>query len=154
ERDSAFDADLERAAGLRAGDRWKEAGDALDQAATRLPSPSAEQRRRLERARADLDLARELDRVRLDKVLDRSEVRSPRADPAYESAFARAGVGRLADDPRGVAARVAASAVRENLRAALDDWASTTDQPGRRTWVLDVARRVDPDSPHNRYRDP
>jgi serine/threonine-protein kinase len=43
-----------------------------------------------------------------------------------------------------VAARVGASNIRRALVAALDDWALCTSDPSRRKWLLEVARRADP----------
>jgi tetratricopeptide (TPR) repeat protein len=64
------------------------------------------------------------------------------------------GLGEVGDDPEAVAARVRAAAVREQLVAALDDWAWVSQDAGRGQWVLGVARRVDPDPWRDRFRDP
>ena len=77
-----------------------------------------------------------------------------RADRDYESAFREAGVGAIGDDPEGVARRIAASTVREPLLAALADWSACATLESRRAWVLEVARRVDPEPWRNRARDP
>src|SRR5207244_3221934 len=52
-----------------------------------------------------------------------------------------------------VAARVRASAVRSRLVAALDDWAGVTADPRRLTWLLEAARRADPNPLRDRLRD-
>ena len=77
-----------------------------------------------------------------------------RADRAYEAAFREANLGTPDDDPAGVGARVAASAVRAPVVAALDDWAACAADGRRRAWVLGVARRADPDAWRDRARDP
>jgi serine/threonine-protein kinase len=77
-----------------------------------------------------------------------------RADRDYEAAFRDAGLGAVGDDPQAVAARVAASAARESLVAALDDWAVCAADAPRRAWLLGVARRADPDAWRDRVRDP
>ena len=77
-----------------------------------------------------------------------------RADRAYEAAFREARVGTPDDDPAAVAARVAASAARRPVVAALDDWAVCAADGRRRAWVLGVARRADPDAWRDRARDP
>src|SRR5262249_36539946 len=46
------------------------------------------------------------------------------------------------------------AAVREQLVAALDDWARLSQDAARGQWVLGVARRVDPDPWRDRFRDP
>ena len=77
-----------------------------------------------------------------------------RADRNYESAFREAGFGAIGDDPAGVAARIAASAARLPLVAALDDWAICAADERRRAWVLGVAQNADPDAWRGRARDP
>jgi tetratricopeptide (TPR) repeat protein len=46
------------------------------------------------------------------------------------------------------------SAVRAQLVAALDDWASATADHRRRAWLLEVARRAEPGDWGDRFRDP
>jgi tetratricopeptide (TPR) repeat protein len=53
-----------------------------------------------------------------------------------------------------VAARVRASAVREEVVAALDAWAGITWDGPRRAWLLAVARAADPDPGRDRLRQP
>jgi tetratricopeptide (TPR) repeat protein len=62
-----------------------------------------------------------------------------------------AGVG---GDTREAAAWVRGTAVHEALVAALDDWAACARQRQRRDWLLEVARRADPDPWRDRVRDP
>ena len=77
-----------------------------------------------------------------------------RADRDYETAFHDAAFGEIDDDPKAVAARVAASAAREPAVAALGDWAVSAADDRRRAWALTVARRADPDPWRDRVRDP
>jgi serine/threonine-protein kinase len=72
----------------------------------------------------------------------------------YEEALAKAGLGRPGDESGSAAARVRDSAVREEIVAALDDWASITPDPARRAWLLAVARGADPDPSRDRLRQP
>ena len=51
-------------------------------------------------------------------------------------------------------AAVRASAVRAEIVAALDDWASLTPDLRRREWLLAVARGADPDAVRDRLRQP
>jgi serine/threonine-protein kinase len=120
-----------------------------------------EQLARLEQARRDLELTERLDAIHLNRtavVAGHFDVRSnkSRADREYETAFREVGFGEVGDGPEGVAARVAASNIRDALVAALDDWAVCATDPSRQSWVLEVARRANPDptGPHNRLRDP
>ena len=49
---------------------------------------------------------------------------------------------------------MSASAVKEQILAALDDWAAWTNNRKRLAWLLSAARRADPDSNNGRFRDP
>ena len=49
---------------------------------------------------------------------------------------------------------VSDSAIREALVAALDNWAACAGTPSRRNWLLEVARRADPDPWRDRVREP
>jgi serine/threonine-protein kinase len=117
-------------------------------------------RRRLGQARHDLDLVVQLDAIHLNRVssVDQEDFNTAPADADrnYEVAFQHAGLGEVQDDPADVAARVRGSAVRGALVAALDDWAVSVTDTDRRRWLLDVARRADPDREgwRDRARDP
>jgi tetratricopeptide (TPR) repeat protein len=63
-------------------------------------------------------------------------------------------LGRVGDDSEALAARLRDSAVRAEVVAALDDWASLTQERERRAWLLEVARGADPDSTRDRLRQP
>ncbi len=102
-------------------------------------------------------LAQRLDdaRTRAAKLVDPDGIFDPAAaEPLYMSAFADAGLGRDGDDSEAVAAAVRASAVRGEIVAALDDWASMTPDLRRREWLLAVARGADPDEVRDRLRQP
>ena len=77
-----------------------------------------------------------------------------RADRDYAEAFRDQGLGEPPDDPEGAAARVRASKWAAHLVAALDDWVVCAADPARQHWLLDVARRADPDPWRDRVRDP
>ena len=111
-------------------------------------------RRERDPARRDQSLVARMDVIhlarsslvggRLNPAADR-RFNYARADRDYESAFREAGVGLIGDDTEGVARRIAASTVREPLLAALADWSACATLESRRVWVLEVARRVDPE---------
>ncbi len=156
QRRQAVAAALDEVARLQEQARWAEARAVLGQARGRLGTggpPDLEAR--LDRARRGLDLVVRLDAIRLKRAtvvegkLDRAG-----ADREYGLAFEQAGLGRVGDDPDGVARRVAATAVRGAVVASLDDWASCAQTDGRRAWVLGVARRADPDPDRDRLRAP
>jgi serine/threonine-protein kinase len=105
---------------------------------------------RIRSANAELDLAERLDSIRMNAVVvldDRIDFASglARADREYEAAFAEAGIGRLDEVPHIVAERIQASPIKRVLVAALDDWASCAKGKRRQSWIVEVARRADPD---------
>ena len=145
-----------QAEGLRKRYHFHVARELLEQARQLLgPAGPDDLRRQVDQARADLELVEGLDSARM---------RAPNAaggrfeaadlDPLYEEAFAKAGLGRPGDDGEAVAGRVRGSAVSAEIVAALDDWASVTQGPARRAWLLAVARRADPDPVRDRLRQP
>ena len=76
------------------------------------------------------------------------------AEALYEEAFAKVGLSRRGDNSEAMAARVRNAAVRVEIVAALDDWASITQDQSRRAWLLAVARGADPDPLRDRLRQP
>jgi serine/threonine-protein kinase len=136
--------------------RWAEARAALTQAASRLGGHgSADLAERVRQAQAELDLVARLDAIRLERATwVEGHFIYGQADRDYEAAFREAGLGEVHDDPEEVAARVQSSAVREALVAALDDWAVCVTGKERRGWLLEVARRADPDPWRDRVREP
>jgi tetratricopeptide (TPR) repeat protein len=151
---------LAQAVRLRQGFHFGQSRELLEQARQRVQATGPDDlRRRLDQARADLDLAERLDAARLQEATVAARMpddpdRERRYAAAYGAAFARAGLGREGDDVAAVAARVRASAVRAEIVAGLDDWASVTQDPARRAWLLAVARRADPDPGRDRLRQP
>jgi serine/threonine-protein kinase len=147
---------LEKAAEWMRQARWGEAEAVLEQAQDRLgTTEAADLRERLNRARANLRLVRALDAARLKgatAVADKYDFAGAAQD--YAAAFREAGLGPEREAAAQVAALVRDSAVKEQLVAALDDWAYVTDDPGRRAWLLAVARQADPDPRRSRFRDP
>ena len=96
---------------------------------------------------ADYDLAMRLEKIRLDRatwVEGRFDDR--KAADEYPKAFAAFAV--LTEDPAAVAARLASSPIKEQLVAALDDWAVMAYCASERTLaeqLLAVARQAAPD---------
>jgi serine/threonine-protein kinase len=156
ERRQGVEAALADVARLQQQARWAEARVALDQAEGRLEGGGPESlRARLERSRRELELVAELDAIRLKEatwVEGRFDLAS--ADRQYGEAFQAAGMAPVRGDAAAAAAWVRATGVREALVAALDDWAACAAEKGRRAWVLEVARRADPDPWRDRARDP
>src|SRR5205085_40465 len=101
-------------------------------------------RLQVDHGRGDLDLVERLDSARIKSGMLGEEKSEPaKSDPLYASAFAEAELVQEGDDVETVAASVGNSAIRAEIVAALDDWASLTPNPSRRAWLLAVARRAD-----------
>jgi tetratricopeptide (TPR) repeat protein len=150
------EAALDKAGELQKQARWGEAQAVLEQARDRLEQDGpADLRRRVQQALTDVDLVRRLDAARL-KAATWVGGRFDQAGAAreYAAAFRQARLGQVGDDVAVVAARLRRSAVKAQLVAALDDWASCTFSASRRSWLLAVARRADPDRWRDRFRDP
>ncbi len=148
------EAALEQVAHLRGQGRWPEAGAVLAQAESRVEDAnSVALREQLQQARADLKLAAALEDVRLKRaILVDGKFDLVGAAEAYAAVFAGAG---LVGDQEQLASRLRASAIREQLVAALDDWAWVTPEAGERARLLRLARQVDPDPRwRDRFRDP
>ena len=96
---------------------------------------------------ADYDLALRLEKIRMDRatwVEGSFDVR--KAADEYPKAFA--GLAVLTDDPAAVAARLGSSPIKDQLVAALDDWAWVATRLRKQELVerlLAVARQVAPD---------
>src|SRR5262249_14662228 len=150
------EAALARAAELRDQGRWKEARLSLEQARRRLAEGGSDElRQQWERASADLDLVDRLDAICLKKAtVVGGKFDLAAADRDDADLLARAGFAREGDDPAEVARRVADSAIKAQLVAALDDWAASTADEDRRAWLLACSRRADPDERRDKLRDP
>ena len=135
---------------------FHEAHELLEQVRQRLHTDGPDDlRRQVDQARADLALVVNLDAARLlaaSPMKGRPE--SVGAEPLYEEAFAKAGLSRKGDNTEEVAAQVRHSVVRLEIVAALDDWASITQDQARREWLLAVARGADPDPLRDSLREP
>jgi tetratricopeptide (TPR) repeat protein len=141
---------------LRKRFHFHEARELLEQARQVLgPTGPHELRQQVELAWEDLKLVESLDRDRLRAATPVAGRFDPSgAEPCYEETFATAGLGGPGGDSETVAARVRGSTVRVEIVAALDDWASITEDPARVAWLLAVARAADPDTWRDRLRQP
>jgi serine/threonine-protein kinase len=152
---------VEQAVGLRRRFHFHEARALLNEARQRLGVTGPDDlRRQVDRERADLDLAENLDQARLRAAtpvggrFEAAGAGSLYADSLYEETLAKAGLGAPGDDIEATAARVRDSAEGADLVAALDDWASITPDRARQAWLLAVARGADPDPLRDRLRQP
>jgi tetratricopeptide (TPR) repeat protein len=152
---------LSLSADLRRQYRFREARTALGQAEELLRGGDADDLRAVVgRANDELAFAARLDDIRYRKwVWTTGEVVGGRFDkssapPAYEAAFRAHGFDLRADDPADLARRIAASAIKAELVAALDDWALHERDVALHAQVLEVVRRADPGMWTDRLRDP
>jgi eukaryotic-like serine/threonine-protein kinase len=149
---------LAQAVSLRQGFHFREARQLLERARQRVERAGPNDLRRwVDQARADENLVERLDDARSQaaKLVNTDGIFDPAAaEPLYISAFADAGLGRDGDDSAAVVAAVRARAVRAEIVAALDDWASLTEDLRRREWLLAVARGADPNAVRDRLRQP
>jgi serine/threonine-protein kinase len=140
---------LGRANDLRRAEKWPEALEVLAEASTRFAeadSPPLE--KQLEQARSDFRIAADLKRVRESYPLrDSGEPDYRQRAMDFQAAFERAGL-RIGEDAGPVVDYVRASAIRDQLVAALEDRALVAfllgDDPlvGR---LLEIARSADPE---------
>jgi serine/threonine-protein kinase len=152
-----WEARLNEAISLQQEGRYAESGTILEQLSDAGPD---DLRERIERAWTDLSLVERLDAIRVNRGIFQQGLfnrrrSNARADRDYGEALEVAGLVDLTSVPQDAAARVETSNIRRALVAALDDWAICTTDPKRR-WLLEVARRADPDPQgwRDRVRDP
>jgi serine/threonine-protein kinase len=150
------EADLSEAERLRDKGEFRASAAVLQRAKDRLGEfVPTELRDRLRAAFENLEQATRLESIRLSRVvIVQGRQNRAQSDRHYAEEFRAAGLAAVGDDPAAVAARLTASPVKRELVAALDDWAVCTDDVPRRTWLMDVARKADPDPWRDRVRDP
>jgi eukaryotic-like serine/threonine-protein kinase len=136
--------------------RWATARQVLARTRERLGETGpADLRQRLDQAEADLNLVARLDAIRQKRVtVVEGKVDNRSTEQDYAAAFRESGFGQEGDNEEALAARIRASAIKGQLVAALDDWASETKEKSRRAWLLAVARQADPDEWRDNFRDP
>ncbi|QEL16325.1 protein kinase domain-containing protein [Limnoglobus roseus] len=143
----AAEDDLREMARHREQSGWPEARAALGRALARLGGHgSADLRRRLDRADAELTLIARLDAARLAGSWSTGgKLAHARANDEYEAALRDAGVWLPGDSPETIAGRVAASDVSAALVNALDGWAELARDANQVEQILRVTRLADPD---------
>jgi serine/threonine-protein kinase len=109
----------------------------------------------VEQAEADYQIARQLDRIRLEAatIVD-GKYDEGRAGPAYEKVFREQLHLDLRDGPLPqLAEQIRGSPLRYVLAAALDHWADVATEDTLRLRLLEVARLADPDPWRDQVRD-
>ncbi len=118
---------LGRANGLRRSEKWSESLQVLAEASTRLAeadSPSLE--KRLKQAQLDCNIAADLARVRENSPLrPTGEIDYRQWAAEFQEAFERAEL-RIGEDAQPVVDSIRASAIRDQLVAALEQRAYVT----------------------------
>ncbi len=153
----AIETALDRASELRQKGRWVAARVVLAQARELLGERGPEElHRQLMQASDDLELVDRLESIRLRRAIQVNGHFDHRAAAQdYATAFREAGILREETETvEVVAARIRASAVREQLVAAVDDWVLQAAPEGsaHQAWLLAVARAADSDSWRDRFR--
>jgi tetratricopeptide (TPR) repeat protein/tRNA A-37 threonylcarbamoyl transferase component Bud32 len=141
---------------------WLQARSLLDHAEISLDPDLAHALstwdKQLTDATEDLRLAQRLEEVRLDRaawVDGRFDYTG--TEGSYRKVFDEAGLSVEHGDPEDVSRRIEQSAIKDQLLAALDDWAFNADILQRRELaarLTQVARLADPDPWRDRVRDP
>jgi serine/threonine-protein kinase len=148
---------LAEAALLQRQAKWDEALAATRQAGELLTDHEApELAERVSAVRTDLEIGKRLEDIRLRHAdrMKNSEFDFAGADAAFAKAFREYGIDVAILDADAAAERIAASPLKEQLVAALDDWARDrleNDQAGARH-LLAIAGKVDPDQWRDRFR--
>jgi tetratricopeptide (TPR) repeat protein len=154
---SAVQARLDEATDHQRRAEWPEAQAALERAAGHLGAGGPEElQQRLAQVRTDLLMVARLDEIRMRRESisnDTLDLDIPSALAAYAAAFRDYGLG-VEGDERAVVERLQQSTIKEQLLAALDDWAEHTPDKALCAHLMAVARRVDPDPWRDRFRDP
>jgi serine/threonine-protein kinase len=142
--EKAAKADLDEMEKHLKSSSWSDARSALERARGRLERlESPELRGRLEQGEADLKFTARLAKIRIDRAV----TDGPSASLEYEKAFRDAAFCKIGDNPDDIASKIKQSNVKQALLDAFDDWsAGALYQKGsQEKWLLDVARRADPD---------
>jgi serine/threonine-protein kinase len=141
--------------------KWPEALAVVTRADHLLDSGGAvaDLRQRVNDLRADVEMLERLEDVRLKKIpLKASPDPFAELDAAYAAAFRKYGIEVEALTPDGAAAWIRGRVIRDELTAALDDWAlerRTAARAGAGDWkhLSAVARAADSDSIRNQLRE-
>src|SRR5262249_39240598 len=109
---------------LRQDYHFREARELLERARQSLERAGPDDlRRRVSQGRADLELAIQLDDIRMKRATRGDlDLYKAQANREYAATFRQAGLGASHDPPPLVAARIADSPVSGTLVAALYDW--------------------------------
>jgi tRNA A-37 threonylcarbamoyl transferase component Bud32 len=129
---------------------------AIDRAQDHLTGSSGDLRQRVRRAQADLDMVAKLENVLLLESFTAGKFENVPANANYTTAFLEYGLDVSRLSPQEAAERIKASAIRDQLVTALDDWIFVKPQADARgrEQLLAIARLADADGWRQQLRDP
>jgi len=139
--------------------RYSTADHSLREAGKLIAGIAPDLEAAVEEAKADLAFVREVDAIRMKRSMavavagGKTHFDEATAPKAYRGAFASRGMEVVAN-PERVGEQVAASAIRNELVTALDDWSILEKEVDVRDKLLAVLRRADPNSGAEPFRDP
>jgi serine/threonine-protein kinase len=148
---------VERAEERQRQAKWGEAQAVLEEARARLGTAGPQGlQQEVETRLRQLQFVRELDEIRQRKsALVEGKYDTSRADPEYSEAFKKYFGAQVLEGPSAEwATRIQALAIRDQVVAALDDWAGVVKGLEQKR-LLEVARLADPDPGWgDQFRDP
>ncbi len=154
------DTSLKLAVDLRKQYKFKAVGAAVAQALELAKGGAPERLPEMEQARRDLEFVVRLDDIRYRKwvwIVEENlngSFNTKIAAPEYRKAFAEFGLDLTTLTPTEAVQRIAASAVKAELVAAVDDWALYEPDSAISNRLLQIARETDPGPWTDRLRDP
>jgi tetratricopeptide (TPR) repeat protein len=145
----AVESALAQIPGLQHQGRWLEARNLTDLITNRLDEAGSEDlRQRVKQTMDDIQLASELEQIRLTPQIAQSRTFNYAGmAAAYDHSFKQKGLD-ITEDPPTVASRIRASGVQPQIVMALDHWAFLVDTHKDRSTMarlLTLARLADPD---------
>ncbi|MHB1426376.1 MAG: serine/threonine protein kinase [Gemmataceae bacterium] len=143
----SFDQAVQQAITFMQEEKWPEAKSAAQRAAGLLAGADGDsiQQQRLQQLEADLNMVAALEFARLQKTVIKDErYDAESAATAFAAAFGEYNVPVWELEPDEAARRIAASAIREQLLAALVEWATTVlKDPAEKKRITMVVRSAD-----------
>ena len=137
---------LTQAVALRQRALWRQADKVLERAAALVSEQGLDDlKQRVAQARADLRFVERLDRIREDKgLIVANKLNTATAPLAYERVFHEHGLDIFGSDAEEVVRRLANSAIKEELIAALDEWSFTDKNDSRCIRLWQITARLHP----------
>ena len=142
----SFDQAMQQAIAFMQEEKWPEAKAAAQRAAGLLAGAGGDlvQQQHLQELEIDLNMVAALEFARLQRAAVKDEAYdNESAATAFAAAFGEYNLPLWELEPDEAARRIAASAIREQLLAALVEWANALADPAERKKIRMVARTAD-----------